>query len=338
MYNKNILICSAIPATVKSQPDISGEREALYPMIITTIDPKNEAVFADLIPEDLFEKMKLPSVFALGAIAEEEQRTAGVLLFSVEEGVSGEEELIVATLLWLYVAPSYRGTGAADLLMETFWDVMDKSGVENILCDVPMSEEYNELCAYLESWGFQFFLWDQYELTVQLQDFLELPALKGKPGAGIKPLRMVDKADFRRFLDRVRMLPGVLQELPEISSAYEEDVSCVHMDDMGIDGALLVQKTSSGTLEVLLFRALSNQQQNMGMLARYSLGAAVEKYSPETPVHFVCRLEAMANVIDKMFPDASPLLVRRGCYYNGPEGPEMEEETEAAEEEAETEE
>lgn len=307
-------------------------------MIITTIDPKNEAVFADLIPEDLFEKMKLPSVFALGAIAEEEQRTAGVLLFSVEEGVSGEEELIVATILWLYVAPSYRGTGAADLLMETFWDVMDKSEVENILCDVPMSEEYNELCAYLESWGFQFFLWDQYELTVQLQDFLELPALKGKPGAGIKPLRMVDKADFRRFLDRVRMLPGVLQELPEISSAYEEDVSCVHMDDMGIDGALLVQKTSSGTLEVLLFRALSNQQQNMGMLARYSLGAAVEKYSPETPVHFVCRLEAMANVIDKMFPDASPLLVRRGCYYNGPEGPEMEEETEAAEEEAETEE
>ena len=73
-------------------------------MIITTIDPKNEAVFADLIPEDLFEKMKLPSVFALGAIAEEEQRTAGVLLFSVEEGVSGEEELIVATLLWLYLA------------------------------------------------------------------------------------------------------------------------------------------------------------------------------------------------------------------------------------------
>lgn len=291
-------------------------------MIISRIDESNKAIFESLMPGELFQKLNLPSVFAIGAIAgegEEKKQVAGVLVFSVDEGSSGEENLIVATIMWLYVTPRYRGKKAADQLMEAFWHVVDESGIENILCDVPMSEEYNQLCAYLESWGFQFFLIDRYELTVPLQDFLEIPAFQHAPSAAIKPLKQITETDLEQFLDKVQTLPGVLQELPRSLSAYDKDLSCVHVGKEGINGALLIQELVGGKLEVLLLRTLPKQQQRMGDLSCFGIHAAAKKYPPETGVHIVCRVDATGEVLDKLFPDVQPLLVRRGCYDNRPQ-------------------
>ena len=82
-------------------------------MIISRIDESNKAIFESLMPGELFQKLNLPSVFAIGAIAgegEEKKQVAGVLVFSVDEGSSGEENLIVATIM-LRSLPAWRSQG-----------------------------------------------------------------------------------------------------------------------------------------------------------------------------------------------------------------------------------
>lgn len=280
------------------------------------------------MPEYLFRKLEYFNFFALCAIAEKddgEKEVAGVLVFSADEGSVGTEEWIAATIQWLYVEPDYRGTQTADRLMESFWDVMDKSGIEHILCDIPFPEEYNQLCAYLEDWGFQFFLMDRYELTVPLQKFEEIRALHGTPSSHVRPLRQITQADFNLFLPRILELPGVFQQLPTSVSAYDGDVSCVCMSRTGIEGALLVRKAAEGLLEILLLRALSQPQKNMAELSCFAMRAAENKYPPDTMVHIDCRTDASADVLSKLFPDAQPLLVRRGYYDNSLKEQEKEE-------------
>lgn len=288
-------------------------------MIISSIDKKNRSIIEHLMPEDSFRKLELPHFFALCALEDKEENqkeVAGVLVFSADKGSVGTEEWLAATIQWLYVEPEYRGTQTANRLMESFWDVMDKSGIEHILCDIPFPEEYNRLCAYLESWGFRFFLMERYLLTVPLQKFKEIHTLHGSYSSRVRPLRQVTQADFNLFLPRILELPGVFQQLPTSLSAYEGDVSCVCMGSTGIEGALLVRKAAEDLLELLLLRSLFQPQKIMAELSSFALRAAENKYPPDIMVQIDCRSGASADVLSKLFPNAQPLLVRRGYYDN----------------------
>lgn len=297
-------------------------------MIVSRIDASNQSAFEGLLNDEWYRKLALPSVFALGVIADEAEtgpQPAGALVFSVDEGSADADALIAATIQWLYVAPFFRGGQAADALMDAFWDVMDQSGIEYILCDVPMPAEYDQLCAYLESWDFQFTLVDRYELDMPLREITALPALQHKPPMHLAPLEQIRQADFRLFLHRVHEQPGVLQELAEDLAAYDGQVSCVHTTEGVVTGALLVQQLSDDLLEVVLLRALSEQKEVLPALCCFAAQAAAKKYPPDTQVRIVCRLDSIGQLIDRLFPDAQPLLVRRGCYYNGPEDAEADE-------------
>lgn len=293
-------------------------------MLISRIDPTNQTLFDALLPEEWARKLALPSVFALGAITDESEggrQPAGTLVFSIEEGSVGPDALIAATMQWLYVAPSFRDGKTADALMEAFWDIMDQSGIEHILCDVPMPSEYDQLCAYLESWDFRFTLADRYELTLPLQEFTTLPTLQRAPQMHIEPLEQIRQADLLLFLRHVQDQPGVLQELSEELTDYDGQVSCVHTAEGVVGGALLVQQISSDLLEITLLRALSRQTQVLPALCRFAAQAAAKKFPPDMQVRVVCRMDSAAQLIGRLFPDAQPLLVRRGYYNNGAEEP-----------------
>ncbi|MCD8325612.1 MAG: GNAT family N-acetyltransferase [Lachnospiraceae bacterium] len=300
-------------------------------MIITGVNEANQSAFERLMPEEQFLSLRYPSVFALGAIWEEgeEKIPAGTLVFSVDEGTTDEgEEMITARILWFFISPEYRRRNLADGLMEQFFDVMDESGVEYAVCDVPMPEEYNLLCAYLEAWGFRIGLIDKYDLTVELGDLFRKKEFQKEPAAVPTPLKDVSQDDFSRFLKSALELPGVWQDLPLLTQEYETSVSCVYTEKnrSKIESALLVQYVGNDTLEVVLLRSLSNRPALLIDLIRYALRAAKKIYTADTNVRVVCRSEATAALVGGIFPDAEPLLVRRCCYYSG-------EDTEAEEEE-----
>ena len=73
-------------------------------MIISRIDTTNLEYFENLLPEEWARKLTLPSVFALGVLAEQpdgSKQPAGTLVFSVEQGTAGPDVLIAATIQWL---------------------------------------------------------------------------------------------------------------------------------------------------------------------------------------------------------------------------------------------
>ena len=290
-------------------------------MIISRIDTTNLEYFENLLPEEWARKLTLPSVFALGVLAEQPdggKQPAGTLVFSVEQGTAGPDVLIAATIQWLYVAPPFRGGQAADALMRAFWNIADQSGIVHILCDVPLPAEYDSLHAYLASWNFRFEMTDRYELVLPLQQITTLPALRQAPRTSVLPLAQVRQADFQHYMLQAHALPNVLQELSQFIADYDSQVSCVHAEEGVIRSALLVQQVSSNMLEIKLLQALAPQQ-SLGDLCRFAAHAAAAHYPPEMLVRIVCRHDSAAQLIDRLFPDMQPQLVRRGYYFNGPQ-------------------
>lgn len=290
-------------------------------MIITTIVNENKVLFEKMVPSKIFEQVNSQGHFGLGAILDkqDDKYSAGVLIFDVDEGTNGAQNLTAAVIKWFYVAEEFRKNGAADALIKEFFRVMDDAGIEHIICDVPMPEEYDFLCAYLEEWGFEFTLANIYEIEAELGEILEKPVFSGpKASAKTIALKEVPALSFRQFIGNMKKRHDVLNIITTNVSDYDSDVSCVYMNGSSVEGAMLIKAYNSGELELLFMRAISNAQKVMADLLLFSAHAAAKKYPPETIVHIICRIEAAASVIQKLFPDRQPLLVRRGYFNNSP--------------------
>ena len=288
-------------------------------MIITTIVNENKVLFEKMVPSKIFEQVNSQGHMGLGAILDKHdgKYAAGVLIFHVDEGTNGEENLTAAIIKWFYVAEEFRKNGVADALMKEFFRVMDEAGIEHIICDVPMPGEYDFLCAYLEEWGFEFTLTNIYELEAQLGEILEKPVFSGpKASAKTIALKEVPAVSFRQFIGNMKKRNDVLNIITANVSDYDLDISCVYMNGSSVEGAMLIKAYNCGELELLFMRAISNAKKVMSDLLLFSAHAAAKKYPSETTVHIVCRIEAAAGVIQKLFPDRQPILVRRGYFNN----------------------
>ncbi len=298
-------------------------RKGAKSMVITTIAEENRAAFERFMPDNLSVRLNREGWFGLGGIhtADGENRAAGALVFNIEEGSNGDENLTAAQVQWLYVAEKFRRQGIAEALLRELFRVLEQASIAHILCDIPMDAEYNELCAYLESWGFTVSLTDVYEAELTAADFASHPAVKnGGTADGAVPLSKVPDTLFRQYLNKMKRLPYVPDSLSEETGDYDETVSCVCRNNGAIEGALLVQRQAED-LEVVHFRTINYDSPAMLRMFRYAVRAAVSKYSMETRVHIVIRSPAAAETLDKLFPGLSPRLVRR-AYYSVYELPE----------------
>jgi len=291
-------------------------------VIITTIVDENKVLFEKLVPNKIFEQINVPGHFGLAAILENHdgKYAAGVLVFDVDEGTNGEENLTAAIIKWFYVAEDFRKNGVADELMAEFFRVMDDAGIEHIICDVPMPEEYDFLCAYLEEWDFDFTIVNIYEITSELGEILQKPVFRGATASSKTiALKEVPKLPFRQFIDSMKKRSDVLNIITSNASDYDLDVSCAYMNGSTVEGAMLFKAYASGELELLFMRANSNAQKSMADMLLFAAHSAAKKYPPETQVRIVCRIDAASSVISKLFPDRQPLLVRRGYFNNAQE-------------------
>jgi GNAT superfamily N-acetyltransferase len=282
--------------------------------VINLEGPHKEA-FENLIPPDIYGRIAEEDRFAFGAIWEDEDDdfAAGALVFSVDTGSNGVEDLTAATIQWLYIAEDFRCKGIAEALMRELFRVLEGAGVAHLLCDIPVPEEYDELCAYLESWGFEVDLTDVYEAEITLKELLDHPVFAGLPSpAGFLPPAKISPVYFRKYMANALEKPYVLDSLDINADSYEKNISCVQMVGGEVQGALLLKNRPSGNLEALYLRG-TDSEAVLNMI-RFSVHAASRSYPPDTKVHIVCRMAATAAILDKLFPHLRPLLVRRAYY------------------------
>ena len=196
-------------------------------MIITTINEVNSSIFEKLIPEGLFSMLPMSGYFALGAIYEEEgeKYAAGTLVFEVTEGFNGEENFIGAVLHWVYVAEQFRQKGIGDALVKEVLRVLESSGIELLRCDLPMGEEYNFLCFYLEQWGFQFRLMENYECDVTLEELNQNPFFKQINKNKVEPLSEFNENTVIQGIQQFQDTPYIPLDLEEALDLCDISIS-----------------------------------------------------------------------------------------------------------------
>ena len=252
----------------------------------------------------------------MGYVAEADEGSypCGVLVFSVDSGSNGEENLIAAQIHWFYVAKKQRKQGVAEELLRELFRIMEESNVEHILCDIPMSDEYNELCSYLESWGFVISLTDKYEADIPLGDVAKFDKNRNTINyQNIKPLSCFSNSQLTKFFNRMNNSTFDADHFSKKITDYNTQVSCAYVNNGVIDGLLLICGRGE-MLEVKLFYSTKNVKQSMLQMFSYSLAEARKKYPDETTVHVAVLSSPSANLVSKMFPELSPRLVRRAYY------------------------
>jgi len=180
------------------------------------------------------------------------------------------------------------------------------------MCDLSMDSEYNELCAYLEDWGFEFLPINRYELNITLEEVKRLPIFAKAPRPHTIALRDTPSYLLRDALGKMEHQLFLPDDLYERLPSRDPDLSCIIFEKSRTEGLALVCPDGEGGLELLLMRAFSDVQRNTLDLLSFAGRAAMKKYPPETPVRVVCRMEAAAGIINNLLPNAQPLLVRRG--------------------------
>lgn len=298
-------------------------------MLITTVTQENRSMFEAMVPEECFNPLDLPGRFVIGAIGEDEegQYAAGVLVFEVGELMLEDGSvLITADLRWIYVDPQARGRGAGDALMEEYFRIIRESGVVYLeTCDLPLGEEYDELCAFLEDWGFTFTVSDVYQAVIPLGKLLSAPFFGGGVSLPVEPLSESPAELLFRELERYEDLPMARSDLSELLPFCDLDVSCAFWDRQKLRGLLLVLSSPNGNLEPVLMRATVSDPRVVISLARFAGARAGEKYPPDQPVKIDCRMQAASSLVDLFLPDLQPLLMRRGvCDSIGLWPPEEE--------------
>lgn len=283
-------------------------------MIITNITEQNMQAFEPLAPQDMLEALADEAHFALGAVQEEEDGqpgyAVGILLYDLVE----DEETSYVQLNWLYVAQDYRRMGAGNALMEKFYDILNTAQIAGTLCEVPASLDNELLCAFLESWDFSFTYQKKYELTLSLEEILEYPFFEETIDlTGVKPLQVLSQSQVR---NRLKQFSGtdpqaeqVLQ--PEEWELVDHDISCGVMETGELRGLFLIQQRS-GVLETVCLLGSRERKNDIFAMLQFAAVQAFLKYPLETTVHIMCRSDASAALVEALFPDQEPLVVRHG--------------------------
>jgi hypothetical protein len=201
--------------------------------------------------------------------------------------------------------------------MQEFLKVLDRSGIEHVICDIPMPGEYNELCAYLESWGFLFNLTDVYKVEITLGELLHKPFMAKESTSDVLPLSMLSEKEFTRYFNQIMRKSDVpiSLKLDRNKDYYDKNVSCCIRTKDKVSALLLVHVSAREILEVEYLGALNGEVKDIVKLVLYAAHAAAPRYKEDISLEYMCRSETSCNVTNKLFPEIQPLLVRRG-YLN----------------------
>ena len=300
--------------------------------MVKNVDPAILDSFAPLIPAEQLPEIESGEMFCLGALKEEGDAClpAGVLLFSVEDGISnGTEPATMIVLRWMYVAEEYRRQGFANELLDALSDVLEDSPADGVICDIPFDSEYDLAEAVLASWGFQFEVIDSNEMTVSKDDCrrqasskyteeeLRIRANPEKPKGMVSVLDLPEETFKKAVRTAKEMEKGGFYDLiSENREDYAGDMSYAIMRDDEISSILLAERLPDNDLHMVMLTGFSSDvARELLVLLQYAAVYYFTNYPEESKVHLNLGTERSMNLAKHLFPDKDPIQVRRGILY-----------------------
>lgn len=271
-------------------------------------------------PEILY-PIDAPGHYVIGSVTYENDTnendaqpvSSGLLIFDVNES----DGIIGAELRWLYVAEAYRQRGIANELMTEFYRLLNTQSIRWVSCDVPLPQEYNLLCAFLEEWGFTFQLVDDpifHANISQLAAAKAFSSVKHQQGKGICSIRQLHPEEWNDLCRQYWKTTGRSLE-KQSRSDYEQDVSCVIYQQHMLAGVFLLSSNGRGTLMPELLNCFTgNPKIVIYQLLLYALCAAEQVYGGEGQFLMRCTSRLAVTLVSHLYPDIQPSLTRHGQY------------------------
>ena len=257
-----------------------------------------------------------PTYFGLGYVDALDQPTMGAIVFCVETEKDDAGDHLVLVIKSLFVEPEHRMEGIGIILLRALLKVGFESDAEAVRADVPLGLEYNDICYFLYDTGFEFNITELFEVTFNLGDILKNPALKSGQTMA-KPLRDVTQQEYYKTLEYLRGIHDLSEmDISDKKSDYDEDVSSILLEKGQPPCLYLVKSLANGQLKPVLLRLGKNGGAlQAAQLLACSAGEGEKKYPADTPIRIKCYDERDAQLINHIFPQARPLIVRRGYFY-----------------------
>lgn len=283
-------------------------------MFVVTVNEKNRSLFEHMIPEEFFDPLEKEGHYVLGAIGEDQDGmyAAGVLSFDVIDDYDGDTRFLIGMLRWLYVAEEFRNRGAADTLMEEYFRLLAHAGIELAITDIPFHFQYDELCIYLEGWGFSFFLTERFEFRVSMREVMEVRELWGKASRNVIPVGKLEKEEIKRIIRKAEELENIDPDFRDKIKGCDKKCSATVYQNGILKGLAVIYPVTSHILEISFFRMFEKNAGCIKDLFYHVSRNILTVYGKEIQIRGLCRDEVNANMISKLFPHIQPLLVHRG--------------------------
>jgi GNAT superfamily N-acetyltransferase len=270
--------------------------------------------FDHLMSKKALSVMERVAAYGIGITVTEDKGLvpAGTIVFSLDMTDAPEEMPAVMELHWLYVDEEYRKKGVATRLMEIFAEIINSSEVGSIICDVPLNSDYDELTAFLEGWGFEFYLTEKNEQILTWEDIRQHPVL-GQPvkSQNVFSLNTFSNEQISKCL-RILQLKNWEDFL---IAETDLQLSCICIKDNVPKGILLIRRNPEYMLEPLLIETAGKSETSLPVAVELLSHAILEvppQFKRDSFIYVLIRRLEGAQLWDSLFPDRPPALIRRG--------------------------
>lgn len=273
---------------------------------VYTLTKKSAESFKKLIAPEEYEHIGEGNVYTLGSVRwrDGKETAAGVLIFSVFSPEDASDEP-VAKIDWPFVAEEFRGTHAADDLMAAMYDVINKSGIEAVTCEVPMKNMLPAMvCDFLSAWHIFFSLEPFEEFSSTVGEIAENEKLSGDITESVKvgSLKKMGADNFVKTVCAIMRAKGDKKYVLDNAASLDPELSLIAVSPSGKKAFLLIDHTPSGMLKVRAMGGDSASQKIFLDLIKYAVKRSHEVYEPQTQVFAHISSDSSAKLFDHLFP------------------------------------
>ncbi len=285
--------------------------------MLVEVTKRNSGNFKGIAPgRELLRLENDENCFGLGYTDDAESLPDGVLIFTLDTELDDNGGMHhIAVITYFYIRESARDMYVGTYLFSELLEMAQNCYIEAIRCDVPMGYEYNLLCNALESFGFEFSLMEVFEFERPLKDYLQLPAFKKRPAIEALLLCDIPQKLFSSGLRNIVKNEDLSDyDISYNMDDYDKELSTVILKNKIPTGFFLVKKDTDGCIVPELLRAEERSSKIYLSLIYESIQVAMDKCGKMAPVKVRLHNNAGIKLLENLFPDFAPYIVRRGYF------------------------
>ena len=275
------------------------------------ITEDNAEDFAEFIDEDLRDNLDRTFFRAFGAV-DEDDASLGAIVYELENSESEADTKSRVLILKgsdeakEFLMTKYTEEVAEEEVIESFYESADET----------MSQT-------LKSDGFSYEESEALDIVLKMEDIKKLASLLkvNKMPSFVKKLSDISILQYRTFVKNClfkgnRGLVDDLAYLPK--NWFDMEISSCTLDGENVDGVLLLKRSPSGVVYVLLYTAFGpDSQKNLGLLMVNTARAILETYPDDTRIVIRRHNETVRKLTAKLFANAKGAKVFSGSRSEG---------------------